>query len=132
MTIPAAVAAFATASPAAALSRITREPQAALNQVDDVRQLRGRDPDCVKDVRHALGEEILGFLESRDGDAPGLADERAPHHIDGLHRLDMGTQADAEVRQMRAHSGDVALENGLIEQQGRSLEILDDVVMSKA
>lgn len=60
------------------------ESHARLDQRRRLAELRRRDADGVEDVLEAVGGEVLGLLQGRDGDAAEMTIDR---HAGDVHRL---------------------------------------------
>jgi hypothetical protein len=82
-----------------------------------VSELRRRNAHGIDDVPDAMSEEILGFLESRDGDAARRVAQRPAHDIDRLRSLHVGTQHATEPADVRAHALEVAIQLAAIEHE---------------
>jgi hypothetical protein len=86
-------------------------------ELGDLRQLLRRDADRVEDVGDAVGGEILGFGEGRDGDAAGLSGQRQARHLDRLRGLHVRAQRHALGGQRLGHAGDVAQQDRPVEHE---------------
>ena len=86
-------------------------------------QLGRNDGHRVQDVADAFVEELLGFLERRNGDAARARRELPPDNVGALARLDVGPEAHAEPVHARLHAQDVALHARQFEQQDGRLQI---------
>ena len=88
-------------------------------------ELRRHDADGVGDVGDAVAEEVLGFIEGRDGDAAEIAVYRQPGDVGGFGGLHVRAQADAQRLDALGHRLGVAGEAGPIEDQGWGRKVIE-------
>ena len=105
--------------------RIDQEDQGAAPPAERQRpvELLRRDADGIENVGEARGEELLGLLQGRDGDARGPRFLLATGDLDALRCLDVGAQAHAEPGHARLQAGDVACHARLVDQRGRRFDV---------
>ena len=85
------------------------ESAAAPAQIQGLGQSVRGHADGIENVGHALGKELLGFLERRYRDAAGPGCALCRHHLGAFGGLDMRAKAHAQRVGALLHAGNVAL-----------------------
>src|SRR6476469_2304834 len=93
-------------------------------QRGDMIQLVRCDADGVANVRDAVRNKLLCFLQRRDGDTAGLTVEREPRDVIAFCRLDVRSERDAELGEMLMHAPKIALQLAALEYEAGCFELM--------